>query len=138
MTAKEYLLEIRRYKRSVKNLEEQAERLRTELAGLKAITYDTDRVQVTPSNKIEELMPKLIRVEEKYAKAILRYHREILRRSEQINKLGDEELSTVLYLRYIEGKKWEQIASDMSYTERNVFYLHGKALRRFEKVYHFA
>lgn len=135
MTAKEYLLEIQKYRRLMKSLEEKAEALRTELAGLKAITYDKDRVQVSPSNKMEELIPRLVEIEEQYGRTLMKYHNEVLVRIQQIESIQPRECSEILRLRYIDGKKWEQIAEEMSYTERNLFYLHGRALRIFEKKY---
>ena len=40
----------------------------------------------------------------------------------------------ILYKRYFEFKKWEQIAVEMNYGYRNVTKLHGRALQAFEKV----
>lgn len=135
MTAKEYLMEIQRCKRAMETLGQRAEQLRTEMEGLKAITYDKDRVQVSPSNRMEELMPRLIEAEERYGKAIFKYHTMVQTRTEQIYNLGNEKLSSVLAYRYIDGLKWEQIAVKMGYSYRNVIKLHGKALGAFTHKY---
>lgn len=134
MTAKEYLSEILKYRRAMRSLQEQAEALRIELAGLKAITYDKDRVQVTPTNKIEELMPRLIDIEERYGEMIFKYHTAILVRTEQINSLESNH-AKILTLRYVECKRWEQIAIELHYSYRNTTRLHGKALAAFARKY---
>lgn len=46
MTAKEYLSEIQKYKRIAGSMEMRMEELRTQAEGVKAITYDKDRIQV--------------------------------------------------------------------------------------------
>lgn len=134
MTAKEYLMQIQRMKQTADSLGEKAEALRAEMEGLKAITYDKDRVQVSPSDRMSELMPRLIDLEEKYGKAIYQYHKAILIRTEQIASLGNS-LSKVLTLRYVDGQRWEQIAVTLGYSYRNVTRIHGKALAAFERRY---
>jgi hypothetical protein len=42
---------------------------------------------------------------------------------------------TVLQKRYLNFKRWEQIAVEMNYTYRNIMYLHGEALRKFEQLF---
>lgn len=45
---------------------------------------------------------------------------------------GGEYLKTLLRYRYLDGKKWEEIACLMSYSYRRVTQLHGKALNIFK------
>lgn len=45
-----------------------------------------------------------------------------------INQLEDENERDVMYGRYIEGKQWEQICTDMCYSWRQVHRFHSKAL----------
>lgn len=134
MTAKEYLSELQTLKQKMESLGERAEALRAQVEGIKAIVYDKDRVQVSPSDKMSELMPKLIDLEEQYGTAIYKYHRAVLIRTEQIASIGNAK-AKVLMLRYIEGKRWEQIAIDLGYSYRNITRLHGKALAAFERKY---
>lgn len=137
MTAKEYLSQIQKYKRLMKSLEEQSEALRVELAGLKAITYDKDRVQVTPTNKIEELMPRLIDIEERYGEMIFKYHTAILVRTEQINNIGREDYAEILRLRYLGDRRMtlEEIAVKTHRSFDRVRHLHGEALAAFGRKY---
>ena len=56
MKAKEYLSQIRNMKDALDRCYDHIEELCHEASGVKAIVYDRDRVQVSPSNKLEELV----------------------------------------------------------------------------------
>lgn len=142
MTAKEYLLEIRKHKRILDSLDRKAEDLRTQAEGLKAIVYDKDRVQVSPSNQLEKIMPALIEAQNAYAKQLWRYNMLVLKRTQQIANMEREDYAEVLRLRYLEtgtdGHKltWEEIATMTHRSSDWVRHMHGDALQAFEKQYH--
>jgi DNA-directed RNA polymerase specialized sigma subunit len=46
-----------------------------------------------------------------------------------INNVQDSTLRALLTERYINGKKWEQIAIDLNYSWRQIIRLHGRALQ---------
>jgi DNA-directed RNA polymerase specialized sigma subunit len=48
--------------------------------------------------------------------------------AEQIEKLPNTNEKDVLFFRYIKGLDWYEIAEKMSFTERHIHRLHGKAL----------
>ena len=49
-----------------------------------------------------------------------------------IDKVNDDNLKTLLRLRYLEFKKWKDIMYILNYSRANVFILHNKAL---DKIY---
>lgn len=51
-----------------------------------------------------------------------------------IGSLGDDTLEEVLELRYLRFLKWDEIAVQMSYTERHITRLHGIALQILQKM----
>ena len=51
-----------------------------------------------------------------------------------IDKVDDDNLKTLLRLRYLEFKKWEDIMYILNYSRRNVFYARDKALKEVEKI----
>ena len=53
---------------------------------------------------------------------------------ERIEAVENDEHRTILYLRYINLKTWEQIATNMGYDVSWLHRLHGKALREAEKL----
>jgi Sigma-70, region 4. len=48
---------------------------------------------------------------------------------ETIRALPDHRYREVLLLRYINGKLWREIADELSYSDRNLTYLHNQALK---------
>lgn len=48
-----------------------------------------------------------------------------------MNRIDNPDYIKVLYKRYFERKHWEEIATEMNMTARNVCYIHGKALTGF-------
>lgn len=52
-----------------------------------------------------------------------------------IDKLEDDELKNLLRLRYIEFKKWRDIAYILRYTVRHTHRKHNKALKELFKIY---
>ena len=51
-----------------------------------------------------------------------------------IDKLEDETLRNLLRLRYLEFKKWEDIAYILNYTERHIRRKHNEALKEINKL----
>ena len=47
-----------------------------------------------------------------------------------IDRVQDSTLRALLLERYINGKKWEQIAVDLNYSWRQIIRLHGQALQK--------
>lgn len=157
MTAKEYLWQIEKWQKKIIELDEECEdeieRLGQKIAvlynqasGMKAITYDKDRVQVSPMSSLEELEILIEDAKKEYRKAISTKRKETDRQISklqgkidsiisQIEALGDSRHIDVLKLRYVSGKRWEQIAIDMKYGFRHVLRLHGDALSAFADRY---
>lgn len=139
MTAKEYLSQVHRYRKEMNSLLEQVEELRTKLAGIKAVTYDGVKVQVSPTDKMLEIMPKLLDTEERYGKAIYKYHTAILTRAKQVADIGRDDYAEILRLRYIEASDrrmtLEEIAVRTHRSFDRVRHLHGEALAAFERKY---
>ena len=74
--------------------------------------------------KIDELLHELkCAIDERI---LLR--REIMSRIESMN---NETEKTILMMRYVSGKSFEQIAVNLSYTYRWILHLHGNALEHF-------
>lgn len=141
MTAKEYLLEIRKKKHAMQSLMYRCAELRDQAAGVGAITYDKDKVQTSPENHMEKVMAELVDLEDRYAKAIAVYHAAVLTRTEQIEALDNPDHVEILRLRYIEEDErgnqlsLEEIAYRMRRSFFRVAHLHGEALQAFDRKY---
>lgn len=135
MTAKEYLNKIQGYKKNLDKLQENLEFLYEKASGVKAITYDKDRVQVSPENRFEEYMVKISAEAEKYARMLFFYSETLTEGTKRIMGMKNATYSQVLMLRYIKGLRWEEIACEMNYSFRHVTRLHGSALAAFSSQY---
>ena len=135
MTAKEYLSKIQGYKQTLQKYVDRIEELYADASGLKAIVYDKDRAQVSPEDRMEKIFIKIEAEVEKYARARIRYERELHKRIDMIGALDNAQYIQILTLRYIDGKRWEEIACLMNYSFRHVTRLHGQALAAFTARY---
>lgn len=75
--------------------------------------------------EVDDLEKKL--VEERYNRIV--EYKDIAHRIKQLNSENEKD---VLFYRYIKGMDWWEIAEKMSYSERWIHKLHGKALAHFE------
>lgn len=135
MTAKEYLQKIQKYRQIMEAYSDRIEELYNEASGLKAIVYDKDRVQVSPTNQMEEIFAQIDIEAQKYIRARLRYEKEVRKRIDQIAGLDNDLYARVLTLRYVDGKRWEEIACIIGYSFRHVIRVHGQALHAFQVYY---
>lgn len=137
MTAKEYLSQAAVLKRRIKQLEDRVEEIRSEVSSPKAIRYDKDMIQSSPSGdalanymiRLEKEEQKLIRCKEQY----LDKYEEIRRR---IIKVMPGIYSDILFMRYLEQKSLVIIADELNYSYEWVCRLHGRALLTFSRMYH--
>lgn len=134
MTAKEYLNRIRRQYYVVKQAEEELTAIKADILSLKASSM-TEHVSGT---KESDLADKYIKLEKYFDAVIAEWDKLIDMRIEakaMIKMLPDETQQAVLYARYINCNQWEDIASDMGYSWKHTFRLHGKALQSFAAIH---
>lgn len=135
MTAKEYLLQLDTLRDEIESTNLALEKIFTEASGIKAITYDKDKVQASPSNHAENFMVRLAELGDEYARMQMSYKLERDKRIAMINGLPKKEHRKVLRKRYVDGKTFEEIAVALHYTYRHVTRLHGSALQEFGAKY---
>lgn len=134
LTAKEYLSDIKRLKTMIRQKEAQIGELRSSMTYLHGISYDRDRVQTSPQDRMPDQMSKLFELEEKYKRLIIRYQMEKDERIEVINSIPNPQHRELLILRYVDGKSLEEIAYRMHYSYKYAANLHGRALEEIEKA----
>ena len=132
MTAKEYLKQIRSIALTVKRIQGDLEKLKTDaesvsinLDGMPHATGNNDRL-VRLAIKMSEyntmLQAELTALLDERVKA------------DKIIKTLPPKQQTVLVEYYFHVKKWEQIAEEMDISVRHCHRLHGNALYNFDKV----
>ena len=135
MTAKEYLSEVQKLQndieleqRELQSVRDAATRITTSYSGVKVQSNSHYDKVADNETKIADLESEIVTdIEQLFALK----HRII----NQIQGLGNINYVNVLYLRYVELNDFFTIAEQMNYTYQYVVFLHGKALKAFEKQY---
>ena len=127
---KEYLRGYRVHVRRISKIESELAELRA-MRGSMSVNNDgmphgSNQGDLSDyAAEVDDLERKLL--EERYNR-IVKY-KDVARR---IKKLNSENEKDVLFYRYIKGMDWWEIAEKMSYSERWIHKIHGKALAHFE------
>lgn len=131
--AKEYFAQIRKTDRLINRLDSTIATLRSSLTSTGS-QLKQDKVQTSgPKNTLEETITKIIDLE---AKINARIDELVSMKQEafsMISKVPDLDQQNVLVGRYIQLKKWEDLAAEFEYTTQWLFEIHGKALLAFAK-----
>lgn len=133
MTAKEYLRQAYIIDRKIKLDTEKLAVARSALY-VKTVRYDRDGAKTVPQgNGTENAVLRVMELEERLDREIdeLTVKRQEIEQA--VNAVPDEVRREVLTRRYLLYQKWEVIAEEMNYSERQVFRIHGAALRAFER-----
>ena len=135
MTAKEYLLRYKEASRDVIDTLEELENLRSLITQVKAAQSDSERIKASGNqDPLGDAMVKLIMMENELKSRVEDMKSIIEEIKETISKVKDDDLSRLLYKRYIALKSWEKIAIEMDYSYRWVLRLHGNALKKVEEI----
>ena len=141
MTAKEYLSKIQIYRRAIMSTQLRIEELEHQASGIRAITYDRDRVQVSPENRMEDIMVRIDALTEKLGRQVVKYQTEVAKREKQVMAMDNPDHVEILRLRYLtlgfDGRPMslEEIACTMHLSYFRVRHLHGEALAAFDQRY---
>lgn len=134
MTAKEYLMQV-------KNLESKMKILKEEIDTLREMVVSTGAIQqgerVLSSGTQDKMAETICKINEKECEWNDLMREFALARANviiNIQKLNNPEYEQILYKRYCQSKKWEEIALEMNYTYQWVCKLHGRALLELDKV----
>ena len=132
MKAKEYLSQARLLDQRINIRIEQVMSLRNLAAKATSTLSDTAPSGTRNVHRMEDIVIKIMDLEEEINADIddlVDLKREIIA---AIRSIQDVEYRTVLELRYLCFKPWEQIAVEMNCCIDNVYKLHQKALKKLE------
>ncbi len=135
MTAKEYLSQVYWLNTIVNNKLEQKEELE---ALAERTTVDLTEEKVSGRNRstspMEDAAVKLIDLSHQINDDIdelINLKKEI---AGTIKKVGDYRYRTILEMRYLQGKLWEDVARDIGFDKRWVMRLHSRALKEVDEI----
>lgn len=134
MTAKEYLRELKRLDTCIRQLLQEKAALYSSTIG--AARMDTVHVcGGSQSAIVEKLITRLEKLEVEIDQQIytLTYRQRTI--INQIQGMRNESYISVLYKRYVEFKRLEEVADEMGYTYKYVSRVHGRALQEFSRMY---
>lgn len=127
---KEYLIKAYRIDQRINSKIEQLEMLN--VLATKATTTLSDMPRGSRNvHKMEDSIMKIFDVEQEINKNIDELVDYKLKVTTDIFKLDNPEFQTVLELRYLCFKTWDQIAYEMGYSVRGIYKLHNRALDGF-------
>lgn len=132
--AKEYLQKIRLYDSRINNSLEELSDLEEMVTRITPVLKQDVVSSSGNQDKLGDTVAKICDLKAQINRDIDSYidlKREAI---EKLKRITRPEYYDVLYKRYVELKKWEQIALEMNYGYRNVTKLNGRALQAFEKV----
>ncbi len=115
----------------IKQLKEQAERLRNAAMLLGSPTPNPDKIQTTPANVMEDTVIRLLDLEDRIKRMTAKLEIKRTRVIARIHKLDNVQHIDVLHKRYVEGMSYRQIAHDMCISESYVPKLISKALKHY-------
>ena len=137
MTAKEYLQQLERADVIIEQkMKEQAD-LEERSKCVRAIDYGKDRVSSSGTGDAPFVNPvlKIVMLEQEINAEIDKYVDLKRKITGEIQSLQDPQFIKVLFKRYVEYKGFDKIAVELECSERNVYTIHGQALKDFtEKV----
>lgn len=131
MTAKEYLSQYRMVNREIEDIDHRMAQLRLKYAAPSAIDYSD---MPKAHNSEHDLSDYIAKMDELTDYMISKYTR--LRGIEidiylRLDRMERQEERELLRYRYIDGLTWTEIADRLSTVERNVYFIHGRALQHF-------
>jgi len=130
MTVKEYLGQAYRLDQRINSKIEHVSSLNDLATKCTSTISDMPRSATPNNSRMEDIIVKIIDLQNKINSDIDRLV-DLKREMVGIIKGVDNiECQTLLELRYLCFKTWEQIAVDMGYTTRNLHLLHKKALNQ--------
>lgn len=133
MTAKEFLSRAYRIDVRINAKLDNISSLRELATKTSATLSDMPRSSSPALQPIETIVMKMVDLENEINAAIdelIDTKREIMA---ALATMTNVQHQTVLELRYLAFRSWEQIAEAMGYTERGIYNLHQKALAQFAK-----
>jgi len=127
MTAKEFLWQ---YINAEKMIDAKLDRIRRyrEMATKITSMLTPDKVQSSQENKMERIIAQICDMSTEIEQDINSLRDTQKRVSDVIDGVRDPKQREVLYRRYINGEKWEEIAVHMILDYRWILRVHGKAL----------
>ena len=136
MTTVEYLSQISRCEDMIERKQNEILKLDNLAHGIKSPTYDPNKVQSSLSgDKMSNIVVKLVETQEELEDLMESYIDKRKYIISQIDQIPNQISYKVLTDRYIEQKRYYEIANEIQYSEKWVRKAHARAIREFEEKF---
>lgn len=136
MNAKEYLQSIKQMELKIFQKKKELELMINERTYAFGIDYAAEKVKSSPSSEsFTKISNKILDMQNEINDDMDKLTDSRHKIIEQIQVLSKIEYSDILFKRYVEGKRFEAIASEMNYSYYRVIHMHGEALIDFENMH---
>ena len=135
LTAKEYLEQLKSIDVRIQQNLERLEELKSSASGVRAITYDSDKVQVSPSDRLGSMVARYVDLDEKINKDIDKFVDVKNKVIEQIQGLSDPAHIQILFKVYVQYKTLKETAPEVGYSYGTTLLKHSEALAAFYVKY---
>ena len=136
MSTKDYLSQAYRIDQRINSKLEQVMSLRALLGKATGTLSGAPKAATPNPHSMEDTIAKMVDLENEINEdidALVDLKAEIMRR---IKRVENTEYQTILELRYLCFKRWEEIAVEMGYSLRRLYELHDCALEEISKSPH--
>ncbi len=129
MNAKEYLSQAWYLDKRIKTKEQQLDWLRSHAAYVSLKISDEPKVTVSGRRSpVEEAVVRIVELETEINNSIANLMMLKQEIGKAIKAVNNMECETLLEMRYLTFLSWEQIASQLDYSQDYIYHLHRKAL----------
>lgn len=134
MEAKQFLKQYQVTRARISNMETTVQDMEDLLEKVTATT-EGERVQTSgPKDKIGDLIARIMDYRDEIMREWSRSLDQLAEIEAVIAQVDDSRLQRILHMRYIERKKWEEIAVDLGIDYRWTLRLHGKGLEKIKDL----
>lgn len=127
---KEYLNSYRQASRDILRFTEQLEALKASKVSPSALIGD-GMPHSHNGNDLSDYVSDVSELEQEIIDAVLERRQVLVQVTRAIETLKEDLEKDVLTYRYINGESWAEVAIRMKCSERNVHFIHGRALKHF-------
>lgn len=119
--------------KEIKSLKSELEKANLEATSL-ATQRIEEKVQTSKVNNADYAILKCIEYSEQITEKLGELYATKIEISETISRVDDGKSRVLLRMRYLEYRPWGEIANEMDYSKRNIYYIHDKALEEVKDI----
>lgn len=134
ITNREYLYQFRKLKYQIDSQIEELQNLRSMMISIKSLSFDSDKIQSSPDDKLTGLISNALDLEKEIyenSNRLINIQRETRTAIEQ-SETNSEQEKLLLRNYFINGFSWNQCANIMNISERHIHRLKKKAIENFK------